>query len=139
MVTVHSFTRARRVLDDAIGARAFPCAVAEVGRSTGAIWTYATGRLTYAVDAREASPDVIFDLASLTKVLATATIAMLQVAQTDLSLETRVSALMPDWSAEDRGRVTVARFARALLRPPRSSQVFRNARRATCFRACHLP
>ena len=106
MVTVHRFTRARSVLDHAISARAFPCAVAEVGRSTGPIWTYATGRMTYAADAREVSPETIFDLASLTKVLATATVAAVQVSQTALSLDTPVSALLPAWSSEDRARVT---------------------------------
>jgi CubicO group peptidase (beta-lactamase class C family) len=106
MVTAHSFTRTRGVLDHAIAARAFPGAVAEVGRSTGPIWTYATGRLTYAADARAVSPEIIFDLASLTKVLATATIAMMQVSQTELSLDTRVSTLLPAWSTEDRAHVT---------------------------------
>jgi serine-type D-Ala-D-Ala carboxypeptidase len=141
MATPHTFPRARRVLDDAISARAFPCAVAEVGRASGPLWTYAAGRLTYAADAREASPATIFDLASLTKVLATATVAMLQIAETAVSLDTRVSTILPAWSAEDRATVTTRDLLEHCSGLPAHRRYFETlSGRAAFERAiCHEP
>ena len=47
-----------------------------VGAHDGARWSTAVGGLTFDPDARLATPHTIFDLASLTKVIATTTLAM---------------------------------------------------------------
>lgn len=107
MAADNRFKRARGVLDDAIAARAFPAAVAEVGRSRGPIWSQAAGRLTYAADAPATETSTIFDLASLTKVIATATIALLQIARHELTLDDRIVARLAHWSRKDREQVTV--------------------------------
>jgi CubicO group peptidase (beta-lactamase class C family) len=65
-----------RIVRDAIRERAFPAAAIEVGKHDGARWNAAFGSLTYARGAPEATSDTIFDLASLTKVLATASLAI---------------------------------------------------------------
>jgi len=70
------FAAARRVLENAIGSRVFPAATAEVGDSADALWKDALGTLTFDADARETRVDTRFDLASLTKVIATATAMM---------------------------------------------------------------
>ena len=54
------------------------------------------------------STDTVFDLASLTKVLATTTLALDLVAQGRLDLDREVHRYLPAWSGEDRQRVTVA-------------------------------
>ncbi|MDP2052639.1 MAG: serine hydrolase, partial [Acidobacteriota bacterium] len=59
------------VLERAIANRVFPGAVVEVGRREGAVATIARGSQTYA-DSATVVADTIYDLASLTKVLATA-------------------------------------------------------------------
>ena len=69
------FGAARRILLEAVG-QAFPAAVVEVGRLDGVVWQEAFGRLTYEADAAEATLDTVFDLASLTKVIVTTTLAM---------------------------------------------------------------
>jgi len=84
----------------------FPCAVAEVGRSSGAIWSDAAGQLTYARGALKASVDTIFDLASLTKVLCTTTVALVQVHEQRFSVDTRVADVMHEWAGDDRHDVT---------------------------------
>jgi serine-type D-Ala-D-Ala carboxypeptidase len=99
---------ARRVLHEAIAAGVAPCAVAEVGDRTGAIWTDAVGRLTGDVSAPAASDDTVFDLASLTKVLATTPAAMRLVDGGRLDLRSRVADIVPDWRGDDRRAVTVA-------------------------------
>ena len=65
------FAAAAALLRSAIAAGAFPAASVEVGRADGAIWRDATGRLTYHAEAAPVDRETVFDLASLTKVLAT--------------------------------------------------------------------
>ena len=67
---------ARAVIRSGLDARAYPAAVIEVGRAHGPIWREAFGRLSYDAGARPTKLGTIFDLASLTKVIATTTLAM---------------------------------------------------------------
>jgi CubicO group peptidase (beta-lactamase class C family) len=102
-----SFTTARGVLEHAIAARAFPAAVVEVGDATRPLWREPLGRLTYEADATPATLDTIFDLASLTKVVATAPLVMRQVERGRLSLDDRIADLREEWRGSDRAAVTV--------------------------------
>jgi CubicO group peptidase (beta-lactamase class C family) len=101
------FAAARRILDEALAAGAFPAVVAEAGRTSGAVWTYAGGRLSADPDAPPAAADTVFDLASLTKVIATTTVVMQLVGEGRLGLDDPVGRWLPDWRGSDRDRVTV--------------------------------
>jgi CubicO group peptidase (beta-lactamase class C family) len=92
----------------AIASRAFPAATIEVGRRDRVLWNAAFGRLTYAPDAAATAPDTIFDLASLTKVIATATLVMRAIDAGTLSLDDRLAARLPAWRGADRESVTIA-------------------------------
>ena len=70
------FSRAADVVLQGHRDRAYPAAVVEVGHAAGVVWRQAFGRLDYEPDSPATQDDTIFDLASLTKVLATTTIAM---------------------------------------------------------------
>ncbi len=96
------FDAVRRVVHDAIGRRVFPAAVVEVGESSRMIWSEAFGRLTYDVDASAAEVDSIFDLASLTKVLATTPLVMRQVERGSLGLDDLVGRHVSDWRGAGR-------------------------------------
>jgi len=98
---------ARRLLRAAVEERACPAVAIEVGRRQAPLWTEAFGRLTYDSDAAACSADTVFDLASLTKVVSTASIAMQAVAAGQLDLETQVRKLSPHWRGEDRADVTL--------------------------------
>jgi serine-type D-Ala-D-Ala carboxypeptidase len=65
-----------RALDDAIARRVTPGAVVEVGTPDGPLWRVTSGRLTYADAAPAVTAATVYDLASLTKVIATTTLAM---------------------------------------------------------------
>jgi CubicO group peptidase (beta-lactamase class C family) len=119
------FQRARGVIATALSARVSPCAVAEVGRSSGAIWSIAAGRLTYAADAADASANTIFDLASLTKVLATTAIALMQVHEGRFSVDVRVADLAPAWSGADRAEVTARDLLEHCAGLPEHRQYYR--------------
>lgn len=98
---------AQEVLDRALAARAFSAVSAEVGRASGALWTYADGHLGFDPASGRVNTDTIFDLASLTKVIAAATIAVQLTARGRLDLATPVRDLIPAWQADDRAGVLV--------------------------------
>jgi CubicO group peptidase (beta-lactamase class C family) len=98
---------ARRVMHEAV-ARIFPCAVVEVGDRSHVLWREACGRLTFDARAPEACDDTVFDLASLTKVLATSVLAMRMSDLGQLHLDARVADLLPSWGGPERRGVRVA-------------------------------
>jgi len=99
------FPRTRRALEAALERGAFPGAVIEVGRRGGPAWTRAWGRLTTADGSAECTPGSVFDLASLTKVMATTALIVRHVAAGRVTLETPLSQLLAGWSADDRGAI----------------------------------
>jgi len=101
------FAAARAIVRDAIAGGAFPASSIEVGRAAGPLWRDATGRLTYDEDAEPVDEDTVFDLASLTKVMATTTLAMRAVDDRRLSLDDEVSRWIPEWQGDDRASVTI--------------------------------
>jgi CubicO group peptidase (beta-lactamase class C family) len=101
------FDRASEILLEGILDRAFPAATTEIGRSDGPIWRRAFGTLTYERDSPAVGHDTIFDLASLTKVIATTTLLMRAIDDGLLTLEDRVAAHIPEWRGADREAVTV--------------------------------
>ncbi len=103
----HEFGPVVELLDDAVAAHAFPAAAIEVGSSAGPLWQHAAGTLTYAADAPAATIETIFDLASLTKVVAAAPLVMQLVHRRRLLLCAPVAALVPEWRGSDRATVTV--------------------------------
>jgi CubicO group peptidase (beta-lactamase class C family) len=102
-----SFGEAREVIRSAVAARAFPAATVEVGSRNAVLWRHAFGALTYDGDAPFTSLDTIFDLASLTKVICTATLAMRAIDEGLLRLEDRVADWISEWFRADRAAVTI--------------------------------
>jgi uncharacterized protein YbbC (DUF1343 family)/CubicO group peptidase (beta-lactamase class C family) len=95
------------VIKDEISKSRLPGAVVVVGRRGRIVW-----RKTYgarAVEpAREAmTPNTIFDLASLTKVVATATSIMVLVERGKVRLNDPISRYIPELKGEGRERVTI--------------------------------
>jgi CubicO group peptidase (beta-lactamase class C family) len=96
-----------QILWEAVATRVFPAAVVEVGRSHGLVWRDAVGALTYDADAMLARADTIFDLASLTKVIATTTLVMRAVDEQRLALDDPLARWIPEWRGQDREDVTI--------------------------------
>jgi CubicO group peptidase (beta-lactamase class C family) len=103
----HDFDRVAALIARAVASHAFPAATIEVGRADGVAWQHAFGRLTYAEEAPAATASTIFDLASLTKVVATATLTMRAIESGALHLDQRVAVLLPAWRGTDRETVTI--------------------------------
>ena len=103
--------QARQVVLRAIEQRTFPGAAVDVGESQGTLWREAIGTTAFAptslptsVATTEATP---YDLASLTKVIATTTVIMDLVGSGLVRLDDRIADFFPEWRGTDRERVTV--------------------------------
>jgi CubicO group peptidase (beta-lactamase class C family) len=81
--------------------------VVDVGRESGAIWREAFGTLTYDAGAASCAPDTVFDLASLTKVVATASTAMALVDRAQIRLDLPVGEWLPEWRSADRASIRI--------------------------------
>ena len=131
---------ARRVLEEAIERRVFPAASAETGSSAGPLWTEALGGLTFDAARPRTGVETLFDLASLTKVIATTTIVMDLVRRDRVGLDDRVSAFFDEWRGADREHVVLrdllehaSGLAARLVDPPPPS------RREFVHEICRMP
>jgi CubicO group peptidase (beta-lactamase class C family) len=122
---------ASRVLRSAVNARVFPCAVAEVGSGAEPIWQDTTGTLMFGEPA-DVTAQTLYDLASLTKVIATTTVAMDLVARAAVTVDDRISDAFAEWTGSDRERAIVRDLmehasglsARLLDPPPATAREF---------------
>jgi len=108
---VSGFARAAEVVQRGVDERAFPAAVVEVGTANGVLWTRAFGKLDADDESAPTQQSTIFDLASLTKVIATTTLVMRLVERGALALDHPIRSWIREWRGNDREDVTV----RALL------------------------
>ena len=95
------------MLARAVQTRAFPAAVVEVGNGARPLWREAFGGLTFDAQTSPAREDTIFDLASLTKVLATTPLAIQQVERGAIELDEGVDTHVGCWKGDDRAGVTM--------------------------------
>ena len=96
----------RVVLTAAVADRAFPGAYAVVGDSRGVLARVGVGRLDWS---KSAKPDdsSVWDLASLTKVVATTTALAQLVESGRVDLDASVQRYVPEWSGGGREAVTI--------------------------------
>jgi CubicO group peptidase (beta-lactamase class C family) len=95
------------IVEQAVRDHAFPGAVLAVGREGRLVHLRAFGRMSSDAGASPVATDTVYDLASLTKVVATTTIAMVLVDEGRLDLDQRVSAFFPAFRGGNKDRVTV--------------------------------
>ena len=91
-----------------IDARVYPGAVVVIGRRDTVLHVRAYGRFTFDAGARAVDSDsTLFDLASLTKVVATTTAIMLLADDGRLDVDAPVSRYLPRFSGDEKTAVTV--------------------------------
>ncbi len=86
---------ARAVLERGIEEHAFPCAAWGVLHRGEVVALDAVGRFTYEETSPAVEPETVFDLASVTKVLATTSAAMLLVDRGRLEMDARLGDILP--------------------------------------------
>jgi uncharacterized protein YbbC (DUF1343 family)/CubicO group peptidase (beta-lactamase class C family) len=92
---------------ESIRKKELPGAVVLVARRGGVVWRRAYGARALVPAREEMTVDTVFDLASLTKVVATATSVMILVERGKVRLGDPVSRYIPELKGEGRERITV--------------------------------
>jgi beta-N-acetylhexosaminidase len=96
-----------RVADEGLATKAFPGGVVAVGKDSALVHLRPFGRFSYDDRAPEVKVDTIYDVASLTKVVATTTMAMILVDEGKLDVRKPVSAFISGFRGGAKERVTV--------------------------------
>jgi CubicO group peptidase (beta-lactamase class C family) len=136
------FVAAYRVLDEAIAAHAFPGCAFGVLAGGQVVLEDACGHFTYDRDARGVKSETVYDVASLTKVVATTAAAMLLSQRGLLDLDTPVGELLPGFvvgraPGEGARHVTLRHLLAHNSGLPGYVEFFRTATTPTAlFRAC---
>jgi beta-glucosidase-like glycosyl hydrolase/CubicO group peptidase (beta-lactamase class C family) len=89
--------RAYDVLDQAVADRAFPGGALAVGYR-GELFVHGFGRQTYDAKSPAVNADTIYDAASLTKSVVTATLVSMQVEAGRIALDLPVARYIPEWN-----------------------------------------
>jgi CubicO group peptidase (beta-lactamase class C family) len=95
------------IVDEALAAKAFPGGVLAVGKDATLVHLQPFGRFSYDEGAPAVKADTVYDIASLTKVVATTTMAMILVDEGKLDLAKPVSAFVPAFHGGAKDKVTV--------------------------------
>jgi uncharacterized protein YbbC (DUF1343 family)/CubicO group peptidase (beta-lactamase class C family) len=95
------------VVAQSIARREMPGAVVLVGRRGRVVWRKAYGAREVEPAREQMTADTIFDLASLTKVVATATSIMILVERGQVRLNDSLTRYIPEFKDEGRERVTI--------------------------------
>src|SRR5215510_11446692 len=95
------------VITDEIAKKKLPGAVVLVGRKGRVVWRKSYGSRAVEPVREVMTPDTIFDLASLTKIVATATSVMILVERGKVRLSDPVSLYIPEIKGEGRDRITI--------------------------------
>ena len=96
-----------RLIQTAISEQKLPGAVVLVGLGDRTLYHKAIGRRAVAPSPEPMTLDTIFDVASLTKVVATATSAMILIEEGKIRLNDRVAAFIPGFERYGKGGITI--------------------------------
>lgn len=136
------FAPVYQVLAHAIGARAFPgCAFGAYAQGK-VVLQGALGGSTYDTDAFPIAPETVYDIASISKVVATTTAAMILAERGALEIDTPLGDLLPGFvvgrSSGERARhITIRHLLAHNSGLPGYVELFRNARtQEDLVRAC---
>jgi beta-N-acetylhexosaminidase len=97
-----------KIVERAIQNKYFPGGVLLAAKKGEVLFNKAYGRFDYNSKSPEVKTDTIYDLASLTKVLATTPVVMRLIENGDLSLEKELSDFYPQLESDEKGKITIA-------------------------------
>ncbi|GBD87371.1 esterase EstB [bacterium BMS3Abin03] len=103
----YNFAEVDMIIQSAIGDSAFPGAVVLVSKDGKIIYEKAFGHLTYDNTSAAVTKNTIYDLASLTKVIATTTAAMICYDRNLFPLDDPVSKYIPEFAQNGKENVTI--------------------------------
>lgn len=95
------------IINRAIKDKAFPGCVVLIWKEGKIIYEKPFGHFTYEINSREVQKNTIYDLASLTKVVATTTAAMICYDRKLLSLDDPVTKYIPSFNTNGKENITI--------------------------------
>jgi uncharacterized protein YbbC (DUF1343 family)/CubicO group peptidase (beta-lactamase class C family) len=95
------------LVEQAMADKKLPGAVVLIGRGDTVVWQKAIGRRAVEPTPEAMTLDTIFDMASLTKVIATTTSVMKLVEEGRIRLNDRVSDYVPGFERHNKGNITI--------------------------------
>jgi len=108
----HDFRPLEATMNKAVSDSVFPGASVAVLYKGRVVFHKAFGRLTYDPHSTPTDTTTIYDLASLTKAIATTSIAMQLVERDSLSLQAPVSKYLPAFSGKGKEHITIEQLLR---------------------------
>jgi len=120
-----SFDDARALIREGLAAGAYPAAVIEVGHRDAPVWQ----------EAFAADRSTIFDLASLTKVICTASLVMRAVADGRVALDTPLGDPLPEWRGRERAGVVIRHLLNHSAGLPAHARLFEQMTGREAFEA----
>lgn len=128
-----------RVVQRGITAGGFPGASVVVGRKGYAVWSRGFGTLDWrANSAAVSAEETVYDLASLTKVVATTTSIMILFDEGKVALDAPVSRYLPTFSGGLRDQVTIAHLLTHRAGLPAGLELWRKYNSVAAARAAVL-
>ena len=111
-VIAHDFRPLDTVVEKAIHDTVFPGASLAVLYKGRTVFHKAFGRMTYSTESAPADTTTLYDLASLTKAIATTSIVMQLVERDSLKLQAPVSTYLPEFRGNGKEKVTIEQLLR---------------------------
>jgi len=105
--TGSNFRSVDNIINTAIADSAFPGAVLLVAQNGVILHEKAFGHVTYDADAQPMQTNTIFDLASVTKVIATTTATMICIDRHLFSIDDKVTKYIPQFGAAGKENITI--------------------------------
>lgn len=105
--SLYDFTLVDSLMEKGVNDSVFPGGVLLVGHRDRIAFHKAYGNYTYDTTSKGVDISTVYDLASLTKVTATTSAAMLLYDQGKLSLDDKVSKYLPEFADSGKGKVTI--------------------------------
>lgn len=106
-VDLKSLAGVDAIIDQAIAEKQIPGAVLLVGRGPETLYMKAYGQRAVSPAPEPMTVDTIFDMASVTKVVATTTSVMILVQEGKIRLTDRVASYIPDFGRYGKGGITI--------------------------------
>ena len=106
-VDLSRFDAIAPLISEAIAEKKLPGAVVLIGQGDRTVYHEAIGQRAIVPSPEPMTLDTIFDLASLTKVVATTTSVMMLVEEGKIGLNDRVSAFIPGFERYGKGTITI--------------------------------
>ena len=103
----YDFSPIDKIIEDGVKSHAYPSAVLVIGNSKGIIYQNAYGRLTYDESSTITTLRTIYDMASVTKVIATTAAIMKLYDENKIDLNTPVAYYIPEFNNNSKADITV--------------------------------